>query len=654
MQSESRPARRADLRTLLSCLPQTMRTAHRLPLLQPVIESRVRPCPHRGGATPECRDDPPPGGFAQLSEIVCATDTCARRQRVTRPLVESGPTGAQLVGSFRCPGPFGTGKLIHLGKKGFASMRFLVVGVGDEAPPLEPDTLLLRPVGWNDWWTWKTMFRLSTLNRRGKVVDIGLLKVANLATEYKRDDSTGGSRTELPKRFSRHPQDVVSLGQDETYYSELRKALGPVRMKEALRLIGDLALEPQRFERVRHEPVVSRSLLRSVPPASVTGLFARIIRTGQAQISYEFKYLKPSENPEVTEPLALDFSVVPNSKPPTNVHVLIGRNGSGKTTIMRSMVNALLHDDAEDGWFVPPKRELGIANVVFVSFSAFDPATVPVEDIPAVELPYSYSYVGLQYTGAKDEAKGDETVMPTRPQKRRIGTRSVGELTREFTDSALVVARGASNEIWRAALKNLESDPNFNDAGVAELADLPLKDTSDLPHFRARARRLYGRLSSGHKIVLLTVTRLVQTVTEKTLVLLDEPEGHLHPPLLSAFIRSLSELMKTRNGIAIVATHSPVILQEVPSSAAWRISRTGKVQTASRLDRQTFGENVGVLTDAVFGLEVTKSGFHQTLIEAAKRLGDYDAVVEEFGNELGFEARAALRAWLATQPLHAG
>ncbi len=40
-------------------------------------------------------------------------------------------------------------------------------------------------------------------------------------------------------------------------------------------------------------------------------------------------------------------------------------------------------------------------------------------------------------------------------------------------------------------------------------------------------------MSSGHAIVLLTVTKLVARVEEKTLVLIDEPESHLHPPLLS-------------------------------------------------------------------------------------------------------------------------
>jgi predicted ATP-dependent endonuclease of OLD family len=74
----------------------------------------------------------------------------------------------------------------------------------------------------------------------------------------------------------------------------------------------------------------------------------------------------------------------------------------------------------------------------------------------------------------------------------------------------------------------------------------------------------FNTLSSGHKIVLLTMTRLVELVEQRTLVLIDEPEAHLHPPLLSSFVRALSALLKRRNAVAIIATHSPVVLQETP------------------------------------------------------------------------------------------
>jgi predicted ATP-dependent endonuclease of OLD family len=149
--------------------------------------------------------------------------------------------------------------------------------------------------------------------------------------------------------------------------------------------------------------------------------------------------------------------------------------------------------------------------------------------------------------------------------------------------------------------------------------------------------------------VLLIVTRLVGTVEERTLVLIDEPEAHLHPPLLSAFVRTLSELLSNRNGVAVIATHSPVVLQEVPKSCVWKIRRNGTSIVAERPEIETFGENVGILTREVFGLEVTHSGFHKLLYDAVVETGDFDDAVHRFGGELGGEAKAILRRLVAAR-----
>ena len=124
---------------------------------------------------------------------------------------------------------------------------------------------------------------------------------------------------------------------------------------------------------------------------------------------------------------------------------------------------------------------------------------------------------------------------------------------------------------------------------------------------------------------------------------MDEPENHLHPPLLAAFIRALSELLIDRNGVALIATHSPVILQEVPKSCVWKINRNGYEVKAERLEIESFGATIGALTREVFGLEVRQSGFHKMLIDEVKKGLDYNSIIEKFNYELGDEARLLLR-----------
>jgi len=179
---------------------------------------------------------------------------------------------------------------------------------------------------------------------------------------------------------------------------------------------------------------------------------------------------------------------------------------------------------------------------------------------------------------------------------------------------------------------------------VAAMA--PSEEDDDSPESNPVAG-VFSRLSSGHKIVLLTITRLVETVAERTLVLLDEPEAHLHPPLLSAFIRALSDLLIDRNGVAIIATHSPVVVQEVPKRCVWKVRRSGTVSVAERPDIETFGESVGVLTREIFGLEVAESGFHRLLNENVAGAQSYEQIVTRFNGELGGEAKGIIRGLIA-------
>jgi predicted ATP-dependent endonuclease of OLD family len=122
--------------------------------------------------------------------------------------------------------------------------------------------------------------------------------------------------------------------------------------------------------------------------------------------------------------------------------------------------------------------------------------------------------------------------------------------------------------------------------------------------FRVRLFNIFRTASSGHKTVLLTMTKLVEVVGERTLVLIDEPEAHLHPPLAASFIRAFSALLASRNGLAILATHSPVMLQEVPQDCVWLLFRNGENIEVERPQIETFAETLGVLTREVFRLEV--------------------------------------------------
>lgn len=513
------------------------------------------------------------------------------------------------------------------------AVEFRVLGVREWPRSTSPGGVAyLTSDRWDDF-GFKTQFYLTYMTEAGTPEEIGSVKIGGRAWP------DGKSSPELRPAFSELPTDHFSVGQDADYYERLR-ALPNDAGDAILTALRDVVYDATLFEEVRGEEVTRVSLLRSLSIAAVTGQLRRIARGLPPLTSYAFKYVLPPDPFGVRA--ELDFDVTPGTRPPTNIHVLIGRNGAGKTRILNGMAAALVRTaepEGRVGRIIVGDGEHAasaddFANVVSVTFSAFDPFT-PLSDGATRDAEIKYAYVGL---------KQDETAHDERPT---AGLKGPDELAVEFGHSFVACMEGSRRQRWSTAVATLESDPNFRDAGLGRLAERRGLRRREL---RAEASEIFRRrLSSGHSIVLLTITRLVEKVDERTLVLLDEPEAHLHPPLLSAFVRALSDLLVDRNGVAVVATHSPVVLQEVPRTCVTQIERSGLVTEAFRPAIETFGENVGSLTREIFGLEVTETGFYKMVREEAHAHETFRAASMAFDDQLGGEALALLRAALAAR-----
>jgi AAA domain, putative AbiEii toxin, Type IV TA system len=482
--------------------------------------------------------------------------------------------------------------------------------------------ILLRDT-WDDWFKYETTFQLFMDDETGHRSQIGSVKIGRIGMTPK------DRKPPIPDTFDALDSAFFSVGQSDDYYETiagLSSGFGRI-VFEALR---DCAYDPTTFQKARHEDVMRTSLLRGVSSQRVNGRFHNLAHGRVEPTSFGFCYRFFANSPEPK----LRFEVVPKSLPPTNIHVLIGRNGVGKTRLLDRCTRALLGIPPSDGReaasldFDDGEKNGTFANVISVSFSAFDPfGPILPNDIPTGGI--TYAYLGLK------KQRSD----PGQPYE----SKGRSELQREFVQAVQTCRTAARLSRWQQALETLESDPLFEEADVSRLIDMPddrLEET---------AAKLFEKLSSGHGIVLLSITRLVELVDERSLVLLDEPEGHLHPPLLSAFVRALSQLLTLRNGVAVIATHSPVVLQEVPAVCVWTITRSREEVRVDRPEIETFGENVGLLTREVFGLEVQRSGFHTLLArEIAASNGNYEAVIEAFAGQLGAEARAILRGMALT------
>jgi predicted ATPase len=502
-------------------------------------------------------------------------------------------------------------------------MIFKVVSYRVQPPAGRSEIYLIRD-NWDDVGKFETLFKSWYRDAGGEAHELGEVKIGQLGMgeghRVAEADKRGSLRSpKVPEEFEELPADFFSLGQDESYYAKLKSL--HVRAK-VLRKLRDLAYDLDLLESVIEEPVTQVSLMRHVTESTIREQFHRLAHGGSRLTSYEFEYVDPQNISQ-----SLQFRVRPHTRPPSNIHVLIGSNGVGKTRILNNMARAFVQGDTKTGIHLAhnsDKSDEFFASLVTVSFSAFDPFQ-PMDAGTKRGKQKRYSYIGLRREGDPNGSLKDGN-----------------ELATEFSDSIRECSSPLRKIRWLKAIRLLEADPVFRDKEVTKLV-VPHQSSEKL---RIHSESLFKDLSSGHKIVLLTMTKLVETVAERTLVLIDEPEAHLHPPFLGAFIRAISELLIDRNGVAIVATHSPVVLQEVPKNCVYKIQRSGELSVSRRPRMETFGENVGVLTSEVFGLDVRKSGFHKFISNSVNEQRGYDAVIAEFKHQLGSEAKALVRALL--------
>lgn len=116
--------------------------------------------------------------------------------------------------------------------------------------------------------------------------------------------------------------------------------------------------------------------------------------------------------------------------------------------------------------------------------------------------------------------------------------------------------------------------------------------------------REFDELSAGQKSILLVLAGLASRLDQESIVLIDEPEAHLHPHFLVLFSRALHQLLDDRRSFAIIATHSPIVLRDVPTDCVTVLWRDTDGRTRARgLGLQSLGAPQPSLSAAVFGIE---------------------------------------------------
>ncbi|WP_421190964.1 AAA family ATPase [Aeromonas enteropelogenes] len=335
-----------------------------------------------------------------------------------------------------------------------------------------------------------------------------------------------------------------------------------------------------------------------------------------------------------------DMNFETNSILPKRMCMLIGRNGLGKSQALRAIVNSLIKGD--ERFFDRTQGRPLISRLLAIATPGETMNTFPSE---RANKRIKYRRLILNRNARAKNSRGFcELCIQLIRSEESIGEHNRWELFKESIN-------------FLPNIKNivvpLDKDLTVKSSHIIRIKDKYYIPLLKLNHGGEQAKlEIQGAiinnadpmlllnsnifpLSSGQLAFIKFLVQACLFVENGTLVLLDEPETHLHPNFISKFVRVLDHLLKLTGSIAIIATHSAYFVREVPKKQVlvFKEDTNGHVNIQNpRL--KTFGADVGAISYFVFEDEITNALVEDILEHFPKDLDEQTKFLHELKDEL--------------------
>lgn len=460
-------------------------------------------------------------------------------------------------------------------------------------------TLVLQRDNWDDR-GYKTSFFLYYYDQKGRREMIGTVKIYYYGNDRRRSSGYRETHTidMLDQSIVQLSPEFCSLGENLEYYINLKR-LCPLDYKDILIRLNDIAVNTEIRKKFIDEDGVKTSLLRFSSAEKAMNEAAEVLEKNSTEakdITFSYQIQLPYD----METVMLHFDFAPAEFLPYRINILIGKNGTGKTQILSHLANSLSgYTDAEENCFIGKRPP--VDKVMSVSYSAFDQFRKPPENERAV---YSYVYCGIQ---------------------NKAGTLSLQQLKQNLIRSYNIVKNKERLQVWEEVLSEL-MEPEHN-----RIIQQIKKEKFDSI-----------QLSSGQHILISTMTEIIAKIENESIILFDEPEIHLHPNAVANVMRMFYSMLEKFNSYAIFSTHSPLILQEIPSRYIQILNRIDNILFVRKPGVECFGNNISNIVYDVFEVRDEESNYKTFLKKLSTEL-PVDKIEELFQGKLSLNARIYLK-----------
>ena len=442
-------------------------------------------------------------------------------------------------------------------------------------------------------------------------------------------------------------EEYISQFSDLDFYKTLIGSVGITETREVLKIFNDAGYMQNiekipKFQDLSNDIIFTNSLIRDTGAHKA---YEEAWKLFEDRVENEIKDFVLNYFDKDNRVQSIKFNFFDNILP-TDINVLIGSNGIGKSYTLKIITDYILKiglgdiRDLERKEILPFDMRPNFSNLILVSYSVFEEFYVDVLD-KSVKNKDSYKYFGLRERRSKDEKIDDFHKISIGKQIPRIdATKAIFKMLYEnyqFGDqiwwvNKFLLAQETLKKAFQFEYIAIEK-PQIEIEGDYDILEVNNKNYILINEKLERSYNLSNldfindkctiefieenkiiELSSGQKLFSYIVLNILGELKKESLILIDEPELFLHPNLEIEFIGLLKSILKPFNSKAILATHSLSIVREIPSRCVhiYKESNEWGLQI-SNPPFQTFGADMQRISTYVFGDKSLTKPFEEWL-----------------------------------------
>ena len=454
-----------------------------------------------------------------------------------------------------------------------------------ERPGRYPSFVLVAD-GWGDGYA-HVQFNLFYFHTERDYDSYGLVKIIKREREmecseehhyYVKDDG-------LPNDFLRLPAEFCSLGQDERYYRNIKSRFGD-SYESVFMALNDAAVFPQIDDAFRNTKYYS-CLIRENEAERLIREAQLILQGRNVADRYRFKY---RFHPIYAEnDVEFEFNFRDKTRLlPRRIYAVIGKNGVGKTLFVSQLPLDLSNKDSDA--FSPAKpilsKVLSIANSTFDNFKKAENTAK-----------LNYFHFGLT---------------------KSVGGGQIPKTKDDFTAELLAATKKIRLYGRIDHLKKVLNKIVFTEAIDELFVTVSKNDREVLDIDTSKINKLLRTMSSGESTMLYLFMCLEADIRYDSLILLDEPETHLHPDAIAELLNALDDMLEEYQSCCVMVTHSPLLIRELTSDCVYVMERDDKTVILRKPGVETIGSGLNTITDDIFGSRSVQRNYKKRISELAR------------------------------------